>query len=220
MIRPPTLSALAADGSSACTSMRSSARKGANGSHALFINSRSSPTAVAADFRWRQPRTSIVGDFVSVGRQHTAHLRDAGVVGPARSSDEAGASHDEHIAAIDGAGRFDVEQGAMRPERVGDGRRFHTPRNGTGPREDGHFVEDDRRVLDEDRVRHLGSCREPLDTAPGAGQTGLVRAVLGARQGQVDRRALEMGQLTAPDGRTQVAGQSDEHSESSNWIIG
>ena len=66
-----------------------------------------------ADFRCRQPRTSIVDDFVSVRRQHAAHLRDAGVVGPASIVRRTGASDDEHIAAIDGAGRFDVEQRAI-----------------------------------------------------------------------------------------------------------
>ena len=83
----------------------------------------------------------------------------------------------------------------MRREHFRDRGCLSTPRLGAGPGDDRHFVEHDRDVLDENGIGQVGARVEALDEAAGLEERRLVRAMLHARQLDIDRHAIQVRQL-------------------------
>jgi len=74
-------------------------------------------------------------------------------------------------------------------------RRLGATRRRSGARDDGDLVQNDRRVLDEDRVRQLGRSRHPDDGGAERTQQVFVGRMLRRGTGDIDRLAREMGQF-------------------------
>ena len=115
------------------------------------------------------------------------------------------------IAAIHCGGRFDEEQIPIGMQGVGDrfGLRLAGIRPGSG--DDRQLRQDDRRVLDEHRVRKIGLLRQPYELAAEGNQRLLVDMMLTARQVDIDWLAGEMGELALVEPFTDVTGDRDLH---------
>ena len=103
----------------------------ADGSHAGLTNKR-----FVADRRGRGLQVQAAvhvnrRDLVAERRQHTAHVIDAGIVCPARSSDQHLTADHEHVAAVDGRRRLHLMKRPIFPQarrRHRRSRRAWTPR--------------------------------------------------------------------------------------------
>ncbi len=84
-------------------------------------------------------------------------------------------------------------------------------RGGPGAREDCDLVEHQRHILHEDRVRQLGEFGEANHAHAERLQRLLVRLMLGAGNGEVDRGTRDVGELALGDGARDFAGEGGQH---------
>ena len=118
----------------------------------------------------------------------------------------------QHIAAIEGAGCFDVDQRPVRLEGVRHCGHFRATRRRTGPREDRQFIDDNSDVLDENRVRQIRRGGQAEHLAAEGSQHGFVSVMLRAGQVHVDGFAHQVCQFAAPDAGADVTGDGNAQS--------
>jgi hypothetical protein len=117
-------------------------------------------------------------DGVVVRCEQSLQLLDGCVIRSTRPADEHLLADDKHIAAVHCPRRFYRLHLRYPPERVRDRRRFHSTRRGAWTCHDCELVDHDRRVLDEDRIRHVQSRSEAHNGTSSVRETPLVGIVL------------------------------------------
>lgn len=126
-------------------------------------------------------------------------LPDALGVAAGGPADEEGAAHVQHVAPIEGAGRFDVAEGTMGGEGRRDAGCFGPAGHCPGAGDDGKLVEDDGGVFDEDGVGEIGFGGEVFDVAAQSMQRRGVAKMFRRGALQVDRLPGEVAQLALDD---------------------
>jgi hypothetical protein len=127
-----------------------------------------------------------------------------------RDADEDAPGRHQHVAAVERAGTRDAREPPMRPQRLGHRVHFRAPRRRPRPRQHRQFVEHDRGVFDEYRIRQLGGIRQALHAAAGAPKRLLVGRVLLHRARIVDRRPLDVGELASSDAYRDSSRERDD----------
>jgi len=153
-------------------------------------------------------------DLIAEWRQVARELADAVRVRPHANPDEHRLSGHEHVAAVERAGILDCDEASVGAKRRRRRCRLAPARRRARPGDDGHFVEHDGRVLDEDRIGQFSLRGDANHGAAGFPERVFVRRVLPDRKSDVNRAASQVRQLAPVERLGDSAREGDAHRRS------